>query len=82
MEALKQKHQKEIVAFQHQHFMRQLNVNTSKFQTLQHISTSSAPTISNPAAAATYPVMYQSMTPAYTGNSKLFIPHKTYRYDL
>jgi hypothetical protein len=81
MEALKQKHKKEIVAFQHQHFMPQLTVNTGKFQTLQQISTSSAPTISNPAAAAMYPVTYQPMTPAYTGNAELFIPHKTYRYD-
>jgi hypothetical protein len=81
MEALKQKHQKEIEAFQHQHFMPQLNVNTSKFQTLQQITLSSAPTVSNPAATAMYPVMYQPMTPAYTGNSELCIPHKTCKYD-
>ncbi|PNF29955.1 hypothetical protein B7P43_G07281 [Cryptotermes secundus] len=69
MEALKQKHHKEIVAFQHQHFMQQLNINTGKFQTFQQISTSSAPTISNPAAAAMYPIMYQPMTPAYAAVS-------------
>lgn len=84
-EALKQKHQDEIEAFRRQLLMPQLNVNTTKFETLQQTSTSSSSsssTVSTPAVTAVYPVMYQSMAPAYTGNSMLFILLKKCRCTL
>ena len=72
-EALKQKHQNEIAAFHHQQqLIQQLKMKSSKFQALQQIP--SSPTVSAPAAAAMYPITYQSVTPTYTGNSALFVP--------
>jgi hypothetical protein len=72
-EALKKKHQVEIAAF-HQQLIQQLKTKSSKFQALQQIP--SSPTVSAPAATAMYPVIYQPMTPAYTGNSDLFVACK------
>ena len=75
IEALKQKHQNEIAAFhQQQQLNQQLKTRSSKFQALQQIP--SSPTVSAPAVTAMYPIMYQSMTPAYTGNSGLFVLFK------
>jgi hypothetical protein len=72
IEALKQKHQNEIAEFQHQQqLIQQLKMKSSKFRAFQQIPTS--PTVSASAATAMYPVTYQSVTPAHTGNSGLFI---------
>jgi hypothetical protein len=73
-EALKRKHQNEIAAFHQQQLIQQLKTKSSKLQTLQHVP--SSPTVSAPTATAMYPVMYQSMTPAYTGNPGLFVLFK------
>ena len=62
-EALKQKHQNEIAAF---HFIQQVKMKSSKFQDFQQIP--SSPTVSACAATAMYPITYQSVTPAHTGN--------------
>lgn len=70
-EALKQKHQNEIAAF---HFIQQLKMKSSKFQGFQQIP--SSPTVSASAATAMYPITYQSVTPAHTGNSGLFVCFK------
>jgi hypothetical protein len=78
-EALRQKHKDEIEAFHHQNIMQQFNMNTSKFETHQQTSASSS-TVSSPAVTAMYPVMYQSMPAAYTGNSVLLISLKQCKY--
>lgn len=69
IEALKQKHQNEIAAFQQ--LIQQLKIKSSKFQAFQQIP--SSPTVSASAATAMYPFTYQAVTPAHTGNSGLFI---------
>jgi len=72
IEALKQKHQNEIAEFQHkQQLIHQLKMKSSKFRAFQQIPTS--PTVSTSAATAMYPITYQSVTPAHTGNSGLFV---------
>lgn len=69
-EELKERHQHEIVAFhKQQQFIQQLKMKSNKFQAFQQIP--SSPTA--PAATAMYPIAYQSVTPAHTGNSGLFI---------
>lgn len=70
IEALKQKHQNEIAEFQHQ-LIQQLKMQSSKFRAFQQIPTS--PTVSASAATPMYPFTYQSVTPARTGNSGLFV---------
>jgi len=66
-EALKKKHQNEIAAFRHQQqLIQQLKKKSSKFQAFQQIP--SSPTVSASAATAMYPITYQSVTPAHTGN--------------
>jgi hypothetical protein len=75
-EALKQKHRDEIEAFCHQQLMQQLNPNTSNFQTLQQTAPSSPPIVSTHASTAVNPVIYQSMAPAYTGNSDIVCRHQ------
>lgn len=71
IETLKQKHQNEIAEFQHQQqLIQQLNMKSSKFRAFQQIP---SPAVSASASTAMYPITYQSVTPAHTGESGLFV---------